>query len=137
MNDDRRCSGLRKDGGRCNGPRLPGRPTCLFHTDDPEMVKRRAAGRKAGGKARSRPAATLPGASDLPLQDAGDVAAFLGRVANECRQGKLDARVGNCLSAVASALLRALEGSDVNRRLDAMEERLRAALPTYPLGVLP
>jgi hypothetical protein len=97
------------------------------------MRAKRAAARRAGGLARAKPVVTPPDALALPLADAGDVASFLAKVANETRQGKLDPRTANSLGSVLNTLLRALDDGrteellrDAEKRLAAVEAELKA-----------
>jgi hypothetical protein len=71
---------------------------------------------------RSRPAATLAeDTPDLPLRTVADVAAALAVTLNQVRTGKVAVQVGNCLGVLAGVLLKALEGSDLERRIAALE----------------
>jgi len=114
-----RCRATRADGAACSGTaRADG--YCFAHS--PELAERRAAGRRAGGKERSRKAVVLPaGTADLALQTVADVVKMLATTINEVRRGQLDAKVGNCLGVLAGVLLRALAGDEVERRLLALE----------------
>jgi hypothetical protein len=136
--DDRRCTGLRRDGGRCRAPRLPGQDRCVFHSDDPSMAARRAAGRRQGGLARSTPTKALPESEpDLPLNSAEEVATLLGRACNEVRKGVIDPRVANAVGQLAGTLLRALESSAVEARMTDIERRLDALAQAARLPYLP
>jgi hypothetical protein len=115
-----RCEATKTDGKRCAANALPGRARCLFH--DAASAKKTAAGRSKGGKTAMRPTATLPpGTPDAPLGSVSDVAKFLGQTMNEVRCGKLAVGVGNCLAVLAGTLIKALETSDLEKRLAALE----------------
>jgi hypothetical protein len=119
------CLQTRADGQPCQG--RPG-PSGYCPLHDPALAGKRAAGRRKGGKVRSRPAAVLPDAADLPCGTVVEVVALVGRTINDVRQGRLDARIGNCIGVLAGVLLRALEGDDLARQLDEMQaeiERVR------------
>jgi hypothetical protein len=116
------CSGRKRDGSPCPNAARPGKPTCWVH--DPELADRRAEGRRRGGLNRSRPAVTLPRATpDAPLESVQDVARFLAVTLNQARTGRVGVNVANCLFVGAGVLLRALETSDLERRIAALEER--------------
>lgn len=118
------CEGVKVDGSKCQAKALPGRPHCVFH--DPATAEARAAGRRAGGKRRSRPAAVLPlEEPDADLGTVEGVAAFLGRCVNAVAKGRLDPKVGNCVGLLAGQLMRALADGDIERRLKDLEEKLR------------
>src|SRR5262245_58936277 len=117
-----RCGHKKRDGGPCPNPARPGKRTCWVH--DPELAVVRAEGRQRGGVNRSKPTATLPPDSpDLPLKTVADVVAVLGQTINQVRTGRLAVNVGNCLGVLAVVLLKAIEGSDLEQRIAALEAR--------------
>jgi hypothetical protein len=114
------CTEIKADGSPCRATALPGKEFCTFH--DPDTKARRDAGRRAGGRARAQRAAVLPADTpDATLANMGDVAAFLGVTINQVRRGELDPKVGNCLGVLCGHLAKAIEGSDHERRLAALE----------------
>jgi hypothetical protein len=126
--DSQRCTATRTDGQPCEAPARPGRSYCAFH--DPELAEQRADARRRGGQRRSQKAAVLSSdAPDLPLQTVGDVTRLLADTINQCRRGQLDPRVGNCLGYLASVMVRAIEGSETERRLAAIEEQMAQTRP--------
>jgi hypothetical protein len=117
-----KCNHTKPDGTRCRANALPGKTRCTFH--DPDLADQRAQGRRQGGVNRSKPAATLPpDTPDLSLKSVEDVVKALATTFNAVRTGRLDARVGNCLGVLAGVLLKAIEGSDLEQRLAALEAR--------------
>jgi hypothetical protein len=116
------CGHRKSDGTRCRATVRPGKGWCVFH--DPEMAKERDEGRRRGGVARSRKAVTLPpDTPDLPLRSVQDVVSALAETYNAVRTGRLDAKIGNCLGVLAGVLLRAIEGSELEQRIAALEAR--------------
>jgi hypothetical protein len=78
----------------------------------------------AGGRERSRPAATLPpDTPDLPLKSVADVMVALGLTINQVRTGRLAVNIGNCLGVLAGVLLKAIEGGDLEQRIAALEAK--------------
>jgi hypothetical protein len=115
------CNYVKPDGTRCESHALRTKERCLTH--DPDSAERRAEGRRRGGEARR--AAVLPADTpDLPLKTAEDVCAALADTFNKVRRGELDARVGNCLAAIGSQLIRSIDAADVEARVSALEEQL-------------
>src|SRR5262245_25317845 len=124
MRKDGKCTHTKPSGERCQAQALPGKPSCVFH--DPSSATSRAAGRRRGGKARSRPAAVLPMTTpDAPLATEADLVAFLGQTINQVRRGELDARIGNCLGLLCGQMLRAMQGSDLAARVEMLEAVLK------------
>jgi hypothetical protein len=124
VDDQRRCEGQTKGGTRCKARCQPGKAYCFFH--DPERAEARAEARSKGGKARSKPAAVLPGeTADTPLESVDDVKALLGQTINQLRKGQLDPKVSNGIGYLAGVLLKAIEGSDLARDVEALKQQLR------------
>jgi hypothetical protein len=116
-----RCKHKKKNGTPCPNAARSGKTACWVH--DPELAAARAEGRRRGGVNRSKPPATLAAdAPDLPLTTVTDVAAALAVTMNQVRTGKVTVQVGNCLGVLAGVLLKALEGSDLERRIAALED---------------
>lgn len=119
----RRCKHTKLDGSACRAKAQPGKSYCMFH--DPSLAERRAQGRKQGGINRCKVASTLPlDTPDLPLDTVKDVVAMLAQTMNQVRTGKVAVQIGNCLGVLAGVLLKALEGSDLERRMAVVEENL-------------
>jgi hypothetical protein len=70
-----------------------------------------------------RTATLPPDTPDLPLRTVADVVAALALTMNQVRTGRLGVNVGNCLGVLAGVLLKAIEGSDFEERLAAVEAR--------------
>jgi hypothetical protein len=123
------CRQTKADGSPCRGKARPGSDFCAFH--DPAVAAKRAEGRKAGGRKRSRPAAVVStDAADVPLTSVRDVVVLLGDTVNRVRKGELDAKVGNCLGVLSGVLLRALEEGDLAEQI----QQLRASIESLQHG---
>jgi hypothetical protein len=121
---DRLCRATRVDGGPCQAKARPGKAHCPFH--DPDLEQKRQAARRAGGiKSRTRNAVLPPGTPDAGLQTVPDVAALLGETINQTRRGELDPRVTNAVVGAANVLLRALEGSDLQRQIEELRREVQ------------
>jgi hypothetical protein len=124
--DFRQCETIKPDGERCRGRALPGRPHCTFH--DSTTRRAQAEGRRAGGRRRCKPPATLsPDEPDAPLSTVAEATSFLARVANATAKGVMDPRVTNATVYAVSALVNGLLNGDIETRLTAIEARLAAA----------
>ena len=116
-----KCQAQKADGTPCRGTARPS-GFCTFH--DPELAQKRAEARRAGGRSRSRGAAVLPDAEDLPARTIGDVTALLAVTINDVRTGRVDSRIANAIGYLSSVLLRALQDGELETRLAALETRL-------------
>ena len=115
-----RCQATKADGTPCQAAALPGRDTCLFHSPDRKATC--AAGRKAGGRTSRRVTAVLPkDAPDLPLATMADVRAMLAAAINLTLKGRLDPRVSNAAGYLAAALVRAIQGDELAKWVEALE----------------
>jgi hypothetical protein len=128
----RQCSHRKPDGTRCRAHALHGSRSCFFH-DLATRAGHRAA-TVAGGRERSRPAATLaPDAPDLALKSVANVVVALGLTVNQVRTGRLGVNVGNCLGQLLQVLLKAIEGGDLEARIAALERGRRGDAMSHGL----
>lgn len=116
------CSFTKPNKQRCGAKCVTDSEFCFFH--DPDTREEHHEATVRGGKERLKPGATLPpDTPDLPLRTSEDVRRALEETYNGVRCGRLAVNVGNCLAVIAQALIKAVESSDVERRLAAVEER--------------
>lgn len=114
------CEHVREDGSRCRGTALPSSTFCFAH--DPASAARRKEACSTGGKARSKPRATLPADTpDFAAATLADLALLLERMINLTAKGELDTKVANAVGYLASIQQRVLSESDIERRLAALE----------------
>jgi hypothetical protein len=122
------CEHVRPDGRRCRARARAHSRYCFAH--DPDLAARRAAGRRAGGRKRSQKAAVLPaGTPDAPLGSIGQVCELLATSINQVRRGQLDTKVANAVGYLASVLVKALSESDMEARINRLEELLKGQGP--------
>jgi hypothetical protein len=115
------CLHVKADGTPCRAPALAASQYCYFH--DPAKAQERTAARRAGGRKRSQPAVVLaPDTPDLALASMADVASLLAVTINQTRRGELDPKVANCVGYLGSVLVKTLEQSDLERRIQMLEE---------------
>lgn len=114
------CSFIKGDKARCRAKCVTGAQFCFFH--DPGTREAHHDATVKGGKERSLPAATLPpDAPDIPLRTTDDVRRALEEAYNGVRTGRFAVNVGNCLAVISQALIKAIESSDLERRLATLE----------------
>jgi len=116
-----RCKKTKRDGKRCGARALTGNKFCALHAEPgkaAELGSRGGRRRAVSNDAENDP---LP-PGELP-QTAEGVRDLLAEAISQVRRRKLDTKVGNALAYVASSLLRAIELSDLESRLRALEER--------------
>jgi len=114
------CQKKKRDGKRCRAPALAGKKYCALHA---EPGRAAALGRKGGCRRTVYSPDSLK--EFVAPQSAADLRDLLAESIIEIRAGKLDPKVGNALGYLGTSLLRALEASDTERRLDALEGQHR------------
>jgi len=102
---------------------------CFFH--DPARAKERIRAQSAGGS-RNRAVALPSSIPDAPLADTHDVARLVADTINQVRRGELDPKVANAVGYLAGILVKTLERSDLEARLEVLEAA-RAVNPEYGL----
>jgi hypothetical protein len=121
------CSFIKPDKQQCGAKCLHGGKFCFFH--DPKTRKAHKQAAIKGANTRNKDAVTPPPATlppetpSAPLANGHDVRAFVAETLNQVRTGKLAVAVGNCLFVGAGVLLKAIEGSVVEDRITALEQK--------------
>jgi hypothetical protein len=113
----KRCLAKNSNGKRCGAWAVIGKVKCALH-----LYPERAA--QMGSKHGSRAVHPLhldavPVASP---KTAGDVRDLLANTMSQVHSRKMDVRIANSLAYISTSLLRALEVSDLERRLEALEQ---------------
>ncbi len=126
----KRCSANNRMGKRCGAWPVSGETKCALHLDPERAAKM---GAKHGRKAEHPPQY----APMEPPKTASDVRDVLANTMAEVHARKMDPKTANTLAYLATSLLRAIEVSDVESRLTALEGAQRtderAILPSSVL----
>ena len=124
------CRGTKADGTPCRANAMTGSEYCFFH--DPAKAEEQEAARQAGGRV-GKTTVLSPDTPDAPLSSMADVVALLGQTINQVRRGEVDPKVANAVGYLASALLRALEQGDIEKRLAELEAIIKGqGVPESP-----
>lgn len=117
----KRCTATARSGERCKSAPLRNKKLCALHT--PGVAA------KLGTKGGHRRAIYAPEglASFLAPQNAGDLKTLLGASIIELRAGRLDPRLASSLGYLGAGFLKALETSDLEARLAALEKQSAGA----------
>jgi len=125
------CEHKSEDGTRCGAAALRAKTRCSLHADPGRAA---VLGSKGGRRRSAYRAGDLR--EFVAPKTAADLRELLAESIIEIRAGKLDPRVANALGYLGASYLRALEVSEIESRLDALEahQRLaeRAILPSNP-----
>jgi hypothetical protein len=111
-----RCAATTRDGRECRANATTGSPYCLLHGDSEKA-------RLLGARGGRRRAITLPiDLKRIPApKSAADVRNFVATYLGELRSGNLESGVGRTLFYGLTVLLRAIELSDHEMRLQRLE----------------
>ena len=111
-----RCAQIHQSGKRCGGYAIAGSAYCFAHA--PEQAAKRDAARRRGGQAGRM--ATVP-ASAVAVRSLGDVVGLVEATINDVRAGRVDVRIANAVGYLANVAIKAIERSDTEQRLEALE----------------
>jgi hypothetical protein len=115
------CTARKPDGTGCKSSALPGSNFCFFH--DPTKAAERREAQALGG--RHHRIKTLDAtASDVKVEDFGDVVALISEIINQVRKGVIDPRVANSVGYLANVLIKAFEQNDLEKRIESLEALL-------------
>jgi len=114
-----RCAHAHPSGKSCGGFAVAGSRFCFAH--DPTQAAKRDAARRRGGQAGR--VVTLA-ESSIPVRSLGDVLALVEATINDVRAGRVDVRVANAVGYLANVAMKAIEQSDLEAHLEALESVL-------------
>jgi len=109
------CQFIKKDGSPCKAHAKKDSDFCFFHTN-PENAK--TAGEKGGRQGRHK----VLFESNLSLKSTNDVISLLEETINQIRTGSFDRAIGNTVGYLAGILLKCLEQSELEQRINKIEE---------------
>jgi hypothetical protein len=111
-----KCCAQTKAGKPCGAPAVEGTDRCIMHSGRAAELGSR------GG--RRRTVYSPQGLKDFaPPKTAADLRDLIAQSIIEIRTGKLDPKIANSISYLGTGFLRALEVSDLESRLRALEAR--------------
>ena len=119
------CHATTKRGTPCQAPAMAGSPFCSFHANPDRAAE---LGRMGGRK--NRHYVETEEITISPPSTPEDIKTLLSQAMVDVRKKKLDPRTAHTLTYMSSILLKAIDGTDVHRRLTRLEEdRLKRGEP--------
>jgi hypothetical protein len=115
------CKQKKRDGEQCRAPRLAGKDYCAMHS----QPGRAAALGSKGGRQRAMHARSELKEFAAP-QSAADLRDLLAESIVEIRSGTLEPKIANALGYLGASYLRAIEVSDIERRIGLLESAHQA-----------
>jgi len=113
-----KCKMQKSDGTMCKSHPMHGSDYCYFHNPEISTSERKAAQAKGG---KQRGVYVRHPLKSLRLEGARDVVHLLADTICKVRSGTLDVRTANCIGILGSQLLKAMELSDLERRVEEIE----------------
>jgi len=126
VSQKRRCSYLSGTGSGCRAYALKDSPEgrCFYHSTDPIAKAKREKGLRDKGKRSAQDG--LPDWESRPLDSLEAVRDALSEIFNEGAKGIVSASRLSALSAISNSISKAIEGSDLEARITALEEKVEA-----------
>lgn len=116
------CEKTKRDGTQCRARALAGEKHCALHSDPGKAAQ---LGSRGG---RRRTVYSPDGLKDFAApKTAADLRDLLAQSIIEIRGGKLDPKLANSISYLGTGFLRALEISEIEPRIEALEREIEAA----------
>ena len=112
----RRCAHVHPSGKPCGGFAVAGSAACFAHA--PEQAAKRDEARRRGGRAGR--GATLA-ESNVAIRSLSDIVGLVEATINDVRAGRVDVRIANSVAVLSNVAIRAIERSDLEQRLTALE----------------
>jgi hypothetical protein len=115
------CTHLKPDGKQCRGYAIGGSSLCYLH--DPKVSKEEK--REAQSKGGQGNALTVQDALPvLEVNTSDDVVSLLADTIGRVRAGELDIKTANCIGVLSGHLLKALELSKVEGKVERVERAI-------------
>jgi hypothetical protein len=115
-------SGYHAKGRSCLAKTAKERSFCFFH--EPDEAERRRAAQVRGGQANRKTSAPQF-VLKTPLANIGDLVPFLVAIINGTLQGKIPANVAKTVCNLENALVRVLEGRDLEELVQKLRQSIR------------
>jgi hypothetical protein len=115
----KRCNEMTKAGNRCKAVAVEG-GLCAFHADPTRAAR---LGRKGGRRNRRRPPHRVK--QFAPPRTAKEIREILSTTMADIQNGQTEPKIGSVLAYVGAALLKAIETTETEERLDALERAVK------------
>ena len=116
-----KCKFIKPDGQNCEAYAVKETEFCYFHNPDISDEEKREAQTNGGA---NRALTLKEPLLAMPIANQDDAVLLVADTINRVRAGKLDIRTANCLGFLADKLLKALEASQTNDKLERIERLL-------------
>lgn len=115
----KRCEAMTKAGNRCKAIAVE-HGLCAFHSDPTRAAR---LGRKGGRKNRRKVSYRVKQFS--PPRTAKEIKEILSTTMADIQNGRTEPKIGSVLAYVGAALLKAIETTELEERVDALERSVK------------
>jgi len=111
------CQFIKSDDAQCEANSLKNSEFCFTHNPETKEAKQLAVIK--GGKS---PKKNYDPLTPVEISGSKSVVNLLAITINEVRQGEIDLRVANCIGYLSGHLIKALEVSEIENRIETIEQ---------------
>lgn len=116
-----KCIYKKDNGERCNADAMNGSEYCYWHSPEISPEERREAQARGGQAGKIKVKEPL---EPIKIDTTKDVLTLITDSINRIRNGTMDVKLGNTLGYLAGTAIKALEISELERRLETIEKHL-------------
>lgn len=124
----KKCKFIKPDGENCEAWAMTDSDFCYFHNPDISDKEKRAI-QSRGGQANK--IKVLEPLEPMTLKEGEDVILLLEDTINKVREGKMDLRVANCIGYLAGHLIKAIETTKLEGRVEIIERAILEKRKSY------
>ncbi|HEY3420611.1 MAG TPA: hypothetical protein VGK23_08680 [Methanomassiliicoccales archaeon] len=119
-----RCAHISASGASCGAWAVKGSTFCFYHDPRPDAIAKRERSRAKGNR-RSNAQDGLENWTSHPIKSIEQLSGALSDLFNAGMSGDITTNRLTALSSVANALMKSIEGSGIEERLTALEEKFK------------
>ena len=115
----KKCNYIKTNNEKCNSYPIAGDEHCFFHSE--KTVEQRKQAVLAGGQSLKRNYEN----DEVTLRSTIDIVELIEKTINELRKNKTSTRIANTVGYLAGISLKAIEQSDIEKRMEVIEYALK------------
>jgi len=124
----KKCSFIKPDGERCEAWAMRDSDFCYLHNPDISDKEKKEIQSRGGQANKIR---VLEPLEPITLKQGGDVILLLEDTINKVRTGEIDLKVANCIGYLAGHLLKAIENTKLEDRVEIIERAIFKKRESY------
>jgi hypothetical protein len=124
----KKCSFIKPDGEKCEAWAMADSEFCYFHNPDISETEKKEIQSKGGQANKIK---VLEPLEPITLKEGGDVILLLEDTINKVRTGEIDLKVANCIGYLAGHLMKAIETTKLEGRVEIIERVILEKRKSY------